>query len=560
MSDAEHEQGSQSVLSNASAKAENDNDNFKDDSVEHNGYIEMPKKSAGAYATISILCCMIGFGGFIAGWDTGTIGGFMGHPDFMRRFGQKRRDGTHYFSNSRTGLIVSIFNLGGCIGCLTLNNLAGRVGRKKALVIVVIIYMVGIVIEMASINKWYQYFIGRIISGMGVGAISIFSPMLLSEVSPKHLRGTLGSVYQLMVTFGIFLGDCTNYGTRHKHNSSQWRAPLGLSFAWALFMIAGMSFVPESPRYLLEIGKVEEAKRSVGTSNKLSADDPAVQCEVDLILANIEAERLAGSASWPELFSTKGKYVQRLLMCCVLQSLQQLTGINYFFYYGSTVFQAASLKDPYETAIVFGIVNFASTFVAFYVVDKFGRRKCLMWGAAAMVCCFVVYASVGVKRLYPEGRKHKEITSKGAGDCMIVFSCFFIFSFACTLAPICWVVVSETFPLEIKPKGMALANGSNWLWNFLISFFTPFITGAIDFYYGYVFMGCILFAYFFVFFFVPEMKGLTLEEVNELWEEGVLPWKSPDWVPSTRRDANMDMNALQHDDQPMYKKVFGFSK
>ena len=166
-------------------------------------------------------------------------------------------------------------------------------------------------------------------------------------------------------------------------------------------MIAGMSFVPESPRYLLEIGKVEEAKRSVGTSNKLSADDPAVQCEVDLILANIEAERLAGSASWPELFSTKGKYVQRLLMCCVLQSLQQLTGINYFFYYGSTVFQAASLKDPYETAIVFGIVNFASTFVAFYVVDKFGRRKCLMWGAAAMVCCFVVYASVGVKRLYP---------------------------------------------------------------------------------------------------------------------------------------------------------------
>ena len=210
MSDAEHEQGSQSVLSNASAKAENDNDNFKDDSVEHNGYIEMPKKSAGAYATISILCCMIGFGGFIAGWDTGTIGGFMGHPDFMRRFGQKRRDGTHYFSNSRTGLIVSIFNLGGCIGCLTLNNLAGRVGRKKALVIVVIIYMVGIVIEMASINKWYQYFIGRIISGMGVGAISIFSPMLLSEVSPKHLRGTLGSVYQLMVTFGIFLGDCTN--------------------------------------------------------------------------------------------------------------------------------------------------------------------------------------------------------------------------------------------------------------------------------------------------------------------------------------------------------------
>ncbi|CCK73614.1 sugar porter family MFS transporter NDAI_0G06310 [Naumovozyma dairenensis CBS 421] len=541
--------------SNLSAPSfKNDKDDLNEFETHQEPAIEIPKKPASAYITISIFCTMIGFGGFICGWDTGTIGGFLAHPDYLRRFGSKHHDGTYYFSNVRTGLVVSIFNIGGLIGCLTLGDLANRIGRKMALVAVVIIFMVGLVIQIASIDKWYQYFIGRIISGMGVGAISIFSPMLLSEVAPKHLRGTLGSMYQLMVTFGIFLGDCTNYGTKAYDNSVQWRVPLGLSFAWCLFMIAAMFFVPESPRYLIEVGKIEEAKQSIATSNKVSIDDPAVQGEADLIQAGIEAERAAGNASWGELFSTKGKVVQRLFMCCMLQSLQQLTGCNYFFYYGTIVFQAVGLSDSYETSIVFGIVNFASTFVAFYVVDRFGRRRCLMWGAAAMVACYVVYASVGVTRLHPHGNDGP--TSKGAGNCMIVFSCFFIFCFACTWAPICWVVVSETFPLKIKPKGMAIANGFNWFWNFLISFFTPFITGAINFYYGYVFMGCMVFAYCYVFFFVPETKGLTLEEVNEMWEEGILPWKSPEWLPASKRDASVDMDALQHDDKPMYKRMF----
>ena len=552
-SDSNTDTHSNSASFTDSRKQEFDNQNL-DGTDENQEDLEIPIKAASAYVTISIFCVMIGFGGFISGWDTGTIGGFLAHPDYLKRFGSKHTDGTHYFSNVRTGLVVSIFNIGGLIGCLVLGDIANRIGRKMALVAVTALYMVGLIIQIASINKWYQYFIGRIISGMGVGAISIFSPMLLSEVAPKHLRGTLGSIYQLMCTFGIFLGDCTNYGTKSYSNSVQWRVPLGLSFAWALLMIGAMFFVPESPRYLMEVGKTEEAKRSISTSNKISVDDPAVQKEADTIAAGIEAERAAGNASWADMFSTRGKVVQRLFMCCMVQSLQQLTGCNYFFYYGTIVFKAVGLTDSYQTAIVFGIVNFASSFVSLYVVDKFGRRACLIWGAAAMVCCYVVYASVGVTRLYPNGKN--EESSKGAGNCMIVFSCFFIFSFACTWAPICWIVVSETFPLKIKPKGMALANGCNWLWNFLISFFTPFITGAINFYYGYVFMGCMVFASFYVFFCVPETKGLTLEEVNEMWEDGVLPWKSGSWVPASKRGTDYDAEATRVDDKPMYKRIF----
>ncbi|GMM55723.1 hypothetical protein DAKH74_023390 [Maudiozyma humilis] len=544
---------SNSIVSAGSQKMEGDNMELQgnDDMA---APVEIPIKSGGAYVGIFMFCVMIAFGGFISGWDTGTIGGFLAHPDYLRRFGSRHTDGEYYFSYVRTGLIVSIFNIGGLLGCIFLGDVANKIGRKMALVVTAVIYMIGLIIQIASINKWYQYFIGRIISGVGVGAMSIFSPMLLTEVAPRHLRGTLGSMYQLMCTCGIFLGDCTNYGTKSYSNSVQWRVPLGLGFAWALIMIAAMFFVPESPRYLMDVGKVEEAKRSIGISNKVSADDPGVQAEIDLIAANIEAERAEGTASWAELFSPKGKMVHRLFMCCVIQSLQQLTGCNYFFYYGTTIFKAVGLTDTYQTAIVFGIVNFASTFVALYVVDRFGRRACLMWGAAAMVCCFVVFASVGVKRLYPDGKKMP--ASKGAGDCMICFSCFFIFSFACTWAPIAWVVAAENFPLRIKAKGMALANSCNWLWNFLISFFTTFITGAIGFCYGYVFMGCMVFAWFFVFFVVPETKGLTLDEVNEMWQEGTLAWKSTSWVPASRRGADYDADAMQHDDKPMYKRIF----
>lgn len=361
---------SHSVLSTPSNKAERDEIKAYGEGEEHEPVVEIPKRPASAYVTVSIMCIMIAFGGFVFGWDTGTISGFINQTDFIRRFGMKHKDGTNYLSKVRTGLIVSIFNIGCAIGGIILSKLGDMYGRKVGLIVVVVIYIIGIIIQIASINKWYQYFIGRIISGLGVGGIAVLSPMLISEVSPKHLRGTLVSCYQLMITAGIFLGYCTNFGTKNYSNSVQWRVPLGLCFAWALFMIGGMTFVPESPRYLAEVGKIEEAKRSIAVSNKVAVDDPSVLAEIEAVLAGVEAEKLAGNASWGELFSSKTKVLQRLIMGAMIQSLQQLTGDNYFFYYGTTIFKAVGLSDSFETSIVLGIVNFASTFVGIYVVGR----------------------------------------------------------------------------------------------------------------------------------------------------------------------------------------------
>ena len=133
---------------------------------------------------------------------------------------------------------------------------------------------------------------------------------------------------------------------------------MSLCFVWALILIVGMLNMPESPRYLVEKNKIDEAKKSIARSNKLSKDDPTIDTEVQLIRAGINREALAGNASWKELVTGKPKIFKRVVMGVMLQSLQQLTGDNYFFYYGTTIFRAVGLSDSFQTSIILGVVNF----------------------------------------------------------------------------------------------------------------------------------------------------------------------------------------------------------
>lgn len=492
--------------------------------------VEIPM-SRKNYVSVSIFCLMVAFGGFIFGWDTGTISGFVNMTDFLERFGERRKDGTYYMSNVRTGLLVSIFNIGCAFGGVFLARVGDMYGRRIGLMFSMIIYCVGVIVVICSTHKWYQVCVGRAVEGLAVGTVTVLSPLFISESAPKALRGTLVSCFQLCCTFGIFLGYCTTYGTKKLHGVRQWRIPMGLCFAWAAFLVAGMMAMPESARYLVEKGKIEEAKKSLSRTNKLSPEDPAVYTEVQLIQAGIEREHLAGSASWTELITGKPAIFRRVLMGIMLQSLQQLTGCNYFFYYGTTIFAAVGMKDSFETAIVFGIVNFASTFLGIYFIDRFGRRMCLLGGSAYMFCWFIMYSVIGAVHLYRDGKHDPNSSYKPSGDAMIFISCMYILGFASTWAGGVYTIVSETYPLRIRSKAMAIATAANWIWGFLIGFFTPFITSAIHFYYGFVFSGCLLFSFFYVYFFVNETKGLTLEEVDELYAQKVLPWKSANWVP-----------------------------
>lgn len=525
-----------SAEDSTSGTATVDNNMMDPKQIEENASA-IPQKKASEYIFISALCVLVAFGGFVFGFDTGTISGFVNMSDFLQRFGQTNAEGVHYLSKTRTGLIVSIFNIGCAVGGIFLSKCGDVWGRRSGIVIAMAIYVVGIIIQIASQDKWYQYFIGRLITGLGVGTVSVLCPLFIGESAPKHLRGTLVYCFQLMITLGIFLGYCTTYGTKSYDDSRQWRIPLGLCFAWALLLIGGMSFMPESPRYLVENSKFDEAKKSIAKSNKLSPESDAVYTEMQLIQAGIDREALAGSASWIELIKGKPKIFERVIVGVVLQSLQQLTGNNYFFYYGTTIFKAVGLEDSFQTSIILGVVNFLSTFVGIWAIERLGRRLCLLTGSACMSVCFLIYSILGSVNLYINGYSNDPSnTRKPTGNAMIFITCLFIFFFASSWAGGVYCIVSETYPLRIRSKAMSVATGANWMWGFLISFFTPFITGAIHFYYGFVFTGCLIFSFFYVYFFVRETKGLTLEEVDELYATDIPPWKTSGWVPPTSED------------------------
>lgn len=177
--------------------------------------------------------------------------------------------------------------------------------------------------------------------------------------------------------------------------------------------------------------------------------------------------------------------------------------------------------------MILGGVNFGTTFGGLYIIEHFGRRKSLITGGIWMFVCFMVFASVGHFSL----DINTPSNTPAAGTAMVVFACLFITGFATTWGPQIWAIVAELYPSRYRARAMAMATASNWLWNFLIGFFTPFITHDIDFAYGYVFAGCLFVAVLIVYFFVIEGKDRTLEEMDMMYVMRVKPWKSSKWTP-----------------------------
>ena len=402
-----------------------------------------------------------------------------------------------------------------------------------------IVFIIGVIIQMASETSWVQIAIGRLVAGAGVGALSIMVPMYTSETGPRQVRGALVSTYQLFITAGIFTADAINFGTEARPNSGAWRIPMGVGFIWPLILGLGILFFPESPRYAYRKGRVEEARATMARFYGVSETHREVQREIGEIKEKHDLEVSLGKRPWIELI-TGPRMAYRTALGMVLQALQQLTGANFFFYYGTTIFNATGINNSFVTAMILGGVNFGMTFFGLYVVERFGRRKALIVGGIGMTVNFLIFASVGAFAL----NNTTPTATPAAGAAMIVFACLFIAFYATTWGPIIWCIVGELFPSHYRARSMALVTSSNWIWNFLIAFFTPFITGDIKFKYGYVFAGCNFAAVLIVYFFVCETQGRSLEEIDTMYISKVKPWKSSKWVPpSTGEEALVDRMA-----------------
>lgn len=362
----------------------------------------------------------------------------------------------------------------------------------------------------------------------------------------------LTSTYQLFITFGILVAYLINFGTvkiKDGKSPACWRITIGIGFVWPTILLVGMFFMPESPRFTLKCGNEAKARRDLERIRGVVPENEALNIDV----AEMK-EALSIDARLPhgfgEILTGTPKVLYRVILGTFLQIFQQLTGANYFFYYGTTIFESIGLSNSYVTSIILGAVNFGCTFLGLYVVEAFGRRKALITGGIGMFCMFIVFATVGFKVVTPG----TDTPTQTGGYIMIVFGCLFILFYATTWAPVVWTVNGEMMVSRVRANSVAIATSGNWTFNFLLSFFTPFITGDIGFKYGYVFASCSLAGAVVVYFFLYETKGLTLEQIDEMYGiEGLKPWQSSSWQPTAHEVLYKQRKELL-DETNQYKK------
>ncbi|KAJ3895370.1 general substrate transporter [Lentinula edodes] len=480
-------------------------------------------------------------GGFLFGYDIGVISGLLVMPDFVQRFGQENPDGSFTLSSSRQSIITSLLSAGTFVGALGQAFTADRFGRRPTILIWAAIFTIGVAIQTATIDSIAQITIGRFIAGLGVGAMSAVVPLYNGETAPKALRGTLLVLYQVQIITGIFLSYVFDLGTHALGGAASWRIPVGLQLVWGAILLSGIFFLPESPRHLLGIGKREEACVVISQLNGVPLDDPLVDELVDELQYAISAENEGGKATWLECFSPVNGLWRRVVNGMMLQFLQQLNGQNFYYYYGDTFFQSAGTQlSPYVIQVILGAVSVVGTVPALWAIERVGRRRLLLIGAAWQAVCALIAGLSGHFTLAPANTPLNDLTprNKQGGDVLIAFAVLHVFGFSMFWGPTPWVYLGESFPLRIRPKAIALGSATNWVWNFLLSFFAPKIAADIGPLILLIFCGMLVVAFIYVFFFIPETKGLTLEEVDEMYRSGVKPWNSTSWTPTLGQRAH----------------------
>lgn len=333
----------------------------------------------------------------------------------------------------------------------------------------------------------------------------------MSEIAPRKVRGTIVSGYQFCVTIGLLLASAIDYATQDRQDSGSYRIPIGIQFLWALILGGGLLFLPDSPRYFVKKGKLDVAAVALAKLRDQPIESDFIQDELAEIIANHEYEMSVIPQggyfdSWLNCFKgslfRQNSNLRRTILGTSLQMMQQWTGVNFIFYFGTTFFQdLGTIQNAFLISLITNLVNVVSTPVSFWTVERFGRRFILIWGALGMVICQFIVAIVGT--VLPN--------DPSAITAMIAFICIYIFFFASTWGPGAWVVIGEIFPLQIRSRGVGLSTASNWLWNCIIAIITPYMVDAdkanlgpkVFFVWGSLCTCCLVYAYF----LIPETKG-----------------------------------------------------
>jgi len=404
---------------------------------------------------------------------------------------------------SQSEKIAGVLLFGAAVGAAFSGWISRRFGRKKVLLLASLIFFLFTILGVFS-PTFTVLLVARFILGLAVGIASFVAPLYLSEIAPYKIRGRLIAMYQLMITIGILAMFLSNAALAH---FGSWRLMMSVIAVPALIMFIGALTLPESPRWLVLVGKPEKSEEVL---RRIRTSEEEVAFELNEIKETVKIK----SSGWALL--SKPYFRKVLILGILLQALQQFSGMNAFMYYSGQVFKAAGLSNPAVATIIVGLVNVLTTLLAIKYVDKLGRKPILYFGLTILV---VSTAVVGyLFKLRPPGTEMTPVEQW----LTLIFSLLFIFGFAVSLGPIIWILCSEIFPLKGRDFGITVTTTTNWISNTIIGSFT--LTWFQHLGVGgtfWMFGGFLLIGFLIVGFITPETKGITLEELEKNLENGV---------------------------------------
>jgi len=481
---------------------------------------ERAERYQGRVTLYVVVACMIAaLGGSVFGYDIGISGGVTSMDPFLEKFFPAVYYRKHhqifqdndYCKYNNQGLVVftSSLYVAGLIATMAASSVTSKYGRKASIISGGISFLVGSALNAVAKNLT-MLISGRVMLGVGIGFANQAVPLYLSELAPPQTRGGLNIMFQLFTTLGIFAANMVNYRAQ-KLKSWGWRLSwtLGLAAAPALLMTVGGIFLPETPNSLIERGYLGKGRAVLekirGTGN--------VEAEYDDM---VEASESAKAHTRPFRIILEKKNRPQLVMAICMPMFQILTGINSILFYAPVLFGSLGFgaNAALYSSVMIGSVLAASTVVSIVTVDRWGRRPLLLGGGIQMIICqLVVGIILGLK--FGSGQP----LSKGFSALLVAAICLFVAAFGWSWGPLGWTVPSEIFPLDTRSAGQAITVSVNLLFTFGIA--QAFLSLLCIFRYGiFLFFSCwICIMTAFVYLFLPETKGVPIDEMIFQWRK-----------------------------------------
>ena len=463
--------------------------------AEQGGAVKLPPLTPGPYrARLTVVALIATLGGLLFGYDTSVINGaqsFMVRPDQLD------------LTDFGLGIAVSSLLFASAVGALTGGRISDRIGRKATITVMASLFIVGVFIVVIATNL-LMLAVGRVILGLAVGAASVVVPVFLAELAPYEIRGSLAGRNEMMIVTGQLLAIIMNaiignvWGQQYPW---VWRVMFALAAVPALLLLLGVTRLPESPRWLADKGREEEALKILDSLRPEGRAKPEL-AEIEAA-SKEEAGRVNMTIS--EIFSNKN-LVRILLIGCGIGFFQQTTGINSILYYGEKVLEESGFSTG--AALIANIapatISVIAAIVALQMMDRFSRRKTFMWGYGLVAITHVLIATAA--GLLPES---------DAKPFVLLALIVFFGSMQLCLNVATWVTLSEIFPLKMRAFGMGLSVFVLWMTNSFLGLFFASVIASIGLSMSFVVFAVLnAIAFVFVLAFVPETKGRTLEQLE----------------------------------------------